>query len=82
LNCVHKWVRYAFFNTVREKSAVQTGGGDLLTQTIVLAQQPPAQVSVNIPIPYQTVKAEVYEPITRKLESKWERDYFNDQYDG
>jgi len=55
----------------------------VISQSIVLTQ-PTSQVTVNIPISYQTVKAEVYEPVVRrKLSTKWERDYFRQpEYDG
>ena len=76
---------------------LQPSNTDLLTQTLVLAQQP--HIAVNLP--FQTVKAEVYEPIARKLSfslsqksfnnlkssilpKKWDRGdyYYNDENDG
>jgi len=76
---------YSFFNTVREREPQISNKGDLIPQQIALTQQP-SRVSINIPnipISYQTVKAEVYEPIAKILDSKWERDYYaKDEFDG
>ncbi|CAL8070409.1 unnamed protein product [Orchesella dallaii] len=76
-------LRYSFFNGVREKERQKSTRTDVISQSIVLTQ-PASQVTVNIPISYQTVKAEVYEPVVRrKLSTKWERDYFRQpEYDG
>lgn len=80
---VTKFFSYSFFNIVREKDRQKSTRTDVISQSIVLAQ-PASQVTVNIPISYQTVKAEVYEPVVRrKLSTKWERDYFRQQeFDG
>jgi hypothetical protein len=54
--------------------------GELIPQQLALSQQ---TSRVNVPISYQTVKAEVYEPIAKILDSKWERDiYASEEYDG
>lgn len=78
-------LRYSFFNNVREREE-KISNGELIPQQIAITQQP-SRVAVNIPISYQqTVKAEVYEPITKILDSKWERDYYaaaaSEEFDG
>jgi hypothetical protein len=67
---------------VRERDVQKSGKGDIISQQITLTQQP-QRVPVAVPISYQTVKAEVYEPIAKILDSKWERDYYvKEDFDG
>ena len=70
-------------NNAANNAAVVSAGGvknaDLLTQTLVLAQQPP-QLSINIPL--QPLKADVYNSLSSKIVPKWEKDLFHGKYDG
>lgn len=79
-------LRYSFFNNIRDREENLANGELIPTQQIAITTQPSQRVSVNVPISYQTVKAEVYEPITKILDSKWERDYYasaaSDEFDG
>ncbi|CAG7833948.1 unnamed protein product [Allacma fusca] len=74
-------LRYPFFQSYRRQQevAAQPTKPDILTQTLVLAQQPP-QLSINIPL--QSVNTEVYDTITKKMNPKWERDFYDENYDG
>jgi len=67
---------------MRDRDGQKSGKAEVITQQLTLTQPPP-RVPMNVPISYQTVKAEVYEPIAKILDSKWERDYYaKDDFDG